>query len=360
MRWPWQQPEKRESQPFTDAITAAITASAAGTTAGDPGAIAALEAAAGLYASAFAGARLEGPDNLTTALTPAVRALLARNIIRRGESVFLIDLERGRPILRPVGSWDVRGGHMPSDWFIRCDLFGPSGNVTRFVPHAAVIHARYSVDPARPWLGIGPLGWARHTGALAANLELRLSEEAGGPSGYLLPAPEPETDEGVDADGEPVTDALSQMAKDVGNLKGKTRIVPSMQAGWSGDIADRPAGDWKVRRIGMDPPQVLPTLRSDAAEAVLAACQVPAALVVASADGTAQREAWRRWAMGPLQGLAAIIEAEIVEKLDARVTFDFAALWAHDIQGRATAFQKYVAGGMDVAKAAAVSGALME
>ena len=58
MRWPWAkaEPERREALPFTDAVVAALTAQAAGTAAGDPSAIAALEAAAGLYAAAFAGA----------------------------------------------------------------------------------------------------------------------------------------------------------------------------------------------------------------------------------------------------------------------------------------------------------------
>ena len=357
MLWPWSKPEKRETAPFTDAIVSAIAASAGGTTAGDPGAIAALEAAAGLYAHAFASARLEPDNSVTRALTPAVRALMARNLIRRGESVHLIDLEAGRPVLRPVGSWDVRGGHMPSDWFIRCDLFGPSGNVTRFVPHAAVIHARYSVDPARPWLGLGPLSWARHTAALAAGLELRLSEEAGGPSGYVMPVPEPETPEG-DGD-DPNTDPLTLIARGIAGLKGATKLVPSMAAGWSGDLADRPLGDWKSRRIGFDPPQTLPTLRTDAGEAVLSACQVPMALF-SDADGTSQRESWRRWAMGPLAGLAATVEAELLDKLDIAVTFDFRGLWAHDAAGRASAFKAMAAAGMPLADAAAASGVLME
>lgn len=74
MRWPWSaKPERRESQPFTDAITSAIYAQAAGTTTGDPGALAALEAATGLYASAFASATVT-PVGARAALTPATMA----------------------------------------------------------------------------------------------------------------------------------------------------------------------------------------------------------------------------------------------------------------------------------------------
>ena len=42
------------------------------------------------------------------------------------------------------------------------------------------------------------------------------------------------------------------------------------------------------------------------------------------------------------------------------LAFDFGSLWAHDLQGRATACAKLVQGGMALEKAAAVSGVLME
>ena len=52
MRWPWSRPEVRMARPYTDALVDYLTTSAGGTSAGDPSAIAALEAAAGLYARA--------------------------------------------------------------------------------------------------------------------------------------------------------------------------------------------------------------------------------------------------------------------------------------------------------------------
>ena len=67
--------------------------------------------------------------------------------MRRGESLFLIEINNAGLALRPAGSWDVRGGWDPSDWWYRLDLFGPSGNVTRLVPSASVVHLRYGVDP---------------------------------------------------------------------------------------------------------------------------------------------------------------------------------------------------------------------
>ena len=354
--WPFsrQKEEVRESQPFTDALVAAIGASAAGSTVADPGAIGALEAASGLYAAAFASARLT-PD--VPVLTPAVRALMARNLIRRGEDIHLIDIESGIVRLFPVGSWDVRGGWQESSWFVRADLFGPSGNITRFVPHSMVCHTRYSVDSSRPWFGLSPMAWARHTGALAGNLELRLGEETGGPTGFVIPVPEPETPEGGDDD--PTVDPLVAIATAIKALKGSTHLVPSTASGWSGDVADRPMQDWKPSRIGADPPVALSSLRTEAGRAVLNACQIPWALMDDS-DGTSQRESWRRWAMGPLAGLARVVEAELSLKLETLVRFDFSGMWAHDAAGRASAFKSLATGGMELAEAARLSGVLMD
>ena len=64
-----------------------------------------------------------------------------------------------------------------------------------------VIHCRYAVDPARPWHGIGPLGWARESAALKANLEKRLSEEAGAPVAHVVPIPQ---DGGAGDDDDPL------------------------------------------------------------------------------------------------------------------------------------------------------------
>ena len=174
MNWPWKRDEParevREDQPFTDAIVSAILAEAAGAATTNPHAIGALESAANLYARCFAAARVTGPD----VITPACMALVGRNLIRRGDDIHLVEVRRGGLYLNPVGSWDVRGGWDEGSWWYRCDLFGPSGNITKLVPSDGVLHFRYAYDSARPWHGIAPLAWASSTGALAAALELRL------------------------------------------------------------------------------------------------------------------------------------------------------------------------------------------
>ena len=349
MRWPFTKLaklERRESQPFSDAIIQAIVAQAEGTTPGDPAQTWALECAANLYASTFAAAKVTGER--TEALTPPFMAHTARNLIRRGESLSLIDIERGGLVFHQAGSWDVRGGWDEESWFYRLDLFGPSGNITRFVESAQVLHFRFAFDPARPWYGIGPLGWARETGTLQANLERRLAEEAGGPVAYILPIPQ---DGGDGEDGDP----LGSLKKDIAGAKGRTILTETTAAGWGEGMASAPRLDWKPSRLGASPPDVLRGLRSEAGMAVLSACGVPVSLAT-DADGTSQRESWRRFVMGAVEPLLGIFREELERKLETRIDFDLTGLWAHDLQGRAAAFQKMVQGGMDLAKAAGVSG----
>ena len=97
-------------------------------------------------------------------------------------------------------------------------------------------------------------------------------------------------------------------------------------------------------------------VRADAFNAVLAACGTPPALFDDS-DGTSQRESFRRYLTTVVQPLARLLERELADKLDApEVGLSFEGLYAHDLQGRATAFQKLIAGGLPVQEALVTSG----
>ena len=269
--------------------------------------------------------------------------------MRRGEDLHQIMVERGEVRLQPIGSWDVRGGPDPAAWWYRCDRFGPSGNLTELVPAAAVVRVRYAVDPARPWHGISPLGWARSTGTLTANLEVRLGEEAGGPVGHVIPYP---TGPG-DPDNE--DDPVVKLYQDIRAAKGATVITETTAAGGGEGRMAAPQSDWKPMRFGASPPAVLPSLRTEVGMSVLSACGVPVSLVT-DADGTSQREAWRRFVMGAVEPLLAMVAEEVTAKLETRVTFDLSKLWAHDLAGRAASFKAMVTAGMALDPAAALSG----
>ena len=81
----------------------AIVSQAEGTTPGDPAQTWALETSANLYARAFSAAKITGER--TDKITPSMLALIARNLIRRGDSLHVIELS------------PRRGGFSPG-WFM--------------------------------------------------------------------------------------------------------------------------------------------------------------------------------------------------------------------------------------------------
>lgn len=82
--------------------------------------------------------------------------------------------------------------------------------------------------------------------------------------------------------------------------------------------------------------------------------------LVTDADGTSQREVWRRFVMGSVEPLLEIVAKEVEAKLETRVSFDLSSLWAHNFAGRAASFKAMTTAGMDPAKAAALSGLMIQ
>ena len=319
--------ETRSSAPYTDAIVQALQERATGV-APDSSAIGSLEIASGLWARGLGSATVVSPDNsVTSVLSPSVLASMGRGLVRRGEALFVLDVRDDALRMLEASSWDVSGGHDPTTWIYRVDLPGPSATASRRYLAASVVHIRFAVDPASPWRGVSPLEWATATGKLGANLETRLGEESGGPVGYLLPVPQ----DGGD-------DNLGELRKDLASLGGGISLVETTAGGWSEGRGSAPRSDWKAERLGARFPESSVSLWSDVGRVVLAACGVPPALADPSADGTAQRESWRRFLHGSLQPVSRIIEEECSSKLDTEISLSFRSLMASDLAGRARAF----------------------
>ena len=350
MRWPWARTEHRASA--TDALVQAILGAAQGKATGDWRAIAALETAVSLYASAFAVSTVICENaRVTAALTPSFLATVARSLIRRGEYLALLEVTPARGLeLMTAGGWDVRGGPAEDGWWYRCDLSGPSGTVSRTVPAAQVLHVRYAVDTARPWRGLSPLEWAGSTGTLAGNLELRLGEEAGSPVGAYLALPRAD---GTDPDDE--SDPLADIRADIRAAGGSQVLVETTAAAFGEGRGAAPTTDWKPNRFGANPGPVLDLLRTNVGMAILSACGVPVSLAT-DADGTSQRESWRRFVHGPVAALAAIVGGELGRKLDTPVSFTFGSLYASDLTGRAAALGRLVKAQIPLDQAREIAG----
>ena len=161
------------------------------------------------------------------------------------------------------------------------------------------------------------------------------------------------TDGGDDDDED--NDPLAPTKAAIKTLRGRLAFVETTSAGWDEGQTKAPRRDWQQQRIGASPPATLRDLRGDVAMAILEACGVPVSLVTA-ADGTSQRESWRRFIMGAVAPQAAGLAAELSEKLETPVSFDFAPLWASDLVGRSQALRNLVKADVPLAEARRLAG----
>ena len=334
--WPFsRKPETREATGgFTGIISQLVELQASGTTQ-QASATVAMEAAAGALSRAFAGAMVEGLDDVVAALTPRTLGQIGRDLVRVGESLHVIRMSRGRLALFPCSTWYWEGDADPADWLCTATTYGPSGSSTWRVPQASVVFVTWGSPTARPYHGLGPASWARDTARLSENTERSLANEAGGPVAQLLPIP----DDGGDGDED--TDALAGLKADIGKAKGGALLVETVAGGWGEGKVGAPQSDWKPHRLGPQPTEAMVKLADAAFARVLAACGASPALWDDS-DGTSKREALRQWHMGVVRPLARLLEHELTDKLSAPVKLKFDR-YPMDQVSRAQVFSKLAA-----------------
>ena len=120
--------------------------------------------------------------------------------------------------------------------------------------------------------------------------QAHLADEASGPRGSLIPLG---VDPGDDDDAE--TSPVAKLQKMVGGLRGSAALVESTRNMGDGLPMGAPTRDWQPNRLGANPPDALVDLSDKASLAVLAACGIPPELMSGQGQGTAAREAFRRF-----------------------------------------------------------------
>ena len=215
----------------------------------------------------------------------------------------------------------------------------------RFVPAASVLHFRYVADASTPWRGNGPVEVAALAGRLSAETVRALGDESSGPVGRLL---------GIPVDGADAT--VEGLKADIKNAAGRVALLETGDWGNAGGDAKV---DLKAERFGAEPPASLVDLVNVSSREIYAACGFNAALWGGS-QAASVREAWRLALFGVLSPLGRLVEVELKDKLDDEVSLSWQELRASDLSGRARAFQSMVGGGMDISKAIAVAGLMVE
>ena len=315
-----------EDRGYTDVITQALVDAAADTQVNAY--VSALEVVAGQLSRAFASATVSGAG--AEPFTPWVMAQIGRQLIEDGEAVWY---RVGRRLAR-AETWETMRG--------RYQL--TVAGVQQGAAADRVLHVRWNMDVSSG-RGLAPLTTARTLKTLMQRLEQALTDEQSAAIGYLLPVP---------ADGQAET--VAKLKEDLAGLRGRIAIIETARAGWGETDAGSGRAEYRLVRLGPDVPAGNVTLFTAAREAVMAACGYPVQLAQDS-DGTAQREAWRRYLHGTVAPLGRLLAAEAA-RIGLPVEIGFDQLFASDIMGRARAFQSLVGAGMSLEAAAAASGIL--
>ncbi len=322
------QPEA-EDRNYSDIVTQALVDAATDNL--TDAYVSALEIAAGQLSRAFAAAGVSGTG--AAAFDTWTMAQIGRSLVEGGEAVWY---RVGRRLMR-ADNYEI----LPTG---RYQLSLAGGVRTKDARR--VFHARWNVDTASG-RGLSPLGAARTLRQLMQRLEGSLATEGNAAVGYLLPVP---------SDG--AAGNIEQLKQDLAALQGRIAVVETTRQGWGEGQSAAPRRDFDLARLGPAYPEGNVRLFVAARESVLAACGYPVQLAQDS-DGTAQREAWRRYLHGTVAPLGRIVARE-AQRVGLAIALDWDALFASDIAGRARAFQSLVGGGMDIAQAAAAAGLLME
>lgn len=317
-----------EHRNYTDIVTQALVDAATDTLA--DAYIAALEIAAGTLSRAFAAATVGGAA--MDLFTPWTMAQIGRQLVEYGDAPWFL---AGRRLIRG-DNYELNAAATEYSFSLAAGQFR--------APASRVVHVRWNID-TNSGRGMGPLQTARSLRVLMQRLEASVSDELNAAVGYLLPIP---------ADGDAGT--VEALKADLAALKGRIAVIETARQGWGTGPTGAPRRDYDLMRMGPNIPASSVQLYTVARNAVLTACGMPIALT-GEEDGTAQREAWRRYLHGTVAPLGRlVVEAAAAAGLTLTIAWD--NLFASDIAGRARAFQSLVGGGMSLENAAAASGIL--
>ena len=364
-------PDKQETEPasYTDMMVAELEALALGNRTASATSHAALETACMIYSSCLAAMRVSNP-----AVTPEVMCEIGRQLIRRGEILFRIELDDSGMIeLTPIATHSVHGAS--KRWRYEAHITYPSGSETLDLSRDEVLHLVWATDPIRgQWQGISPIALAATTMKAAGQLEQAILDESGIPPSQLLAMPD--TVSGKVGSTQSFLDTGETPRGNTSDLsvwghskaaRGKVMVVPSMPFDpadakrWNQIPAGSP-GSFKPNRTGPEFGGNHDPIRKSLHHGILSCCGIPVSLGgVDQGTGTESRESFRRFTFTSLAGLARRIEGECRRKLDdPELRVDLSPLNSADIIGRARSFQALASGGMEVEQAARISGVLAD
>ena len=321
---PWSR-EQRTS--YSELVVAGLTALSGADANADL--LAGVETAAGMWERALSAGR-------SSILSPHQLAMIGRSLLLTGESVWWKSRASG---LMPVAQYELSGrSGAQSRWTYKVTIEGPDGGIVKNASAGYVLHVRIGSTPSRPWEGVSPLTRAGATRDALKAIETSLKKEHEGPTGHLLPVPNP--------DDETLKSGL------VG-LSGKTLLVEQSELGLPGEGATSRT-TWTPKRIGPEPSEATIAAREPIRRDLLEAAGLPPSLVAPSTANSA-REGLRQFLWMTINPVVRLVSAEL-KRIGLDDEIDMAGLNAGDLTGRARALAQLVKSGVPLPEARRLTG----
>ena len=313
---------------YANAYLEAALAAALGDSGTTADAVAVVESCSSLIGDPFLVASVDGRP-----VAPSQLHQMARDMLRRGNSVWALDVVDGELELQRACSWAVEStSPNPARWQYKIEIATPSAMVSKVLQADSVIHLMMDSQPESPWQGRAPWQSAPLTGRAIAELERSIGDESHIYAGRVWIAPDAATQAQVDA-----------MGRTVALLKGGGQVVSetTAQGFGQGAIAAPPAAkDWKAEHTG--PAHVVGNvqMRDSLENAIAGAYGVAPAYLNRQATAPALAATKRLAFLDRTLPLAAKIAEELALKLDSpgyRIHWPNLADQSVDVQLRAQA-----------------------
>ena len=295
--------EHRQSSGYTNLAIDALVQNALGATP-KVVALAAVESCVSIIADPFNVATVEG--------FPVPRAMLhdaARDLLRHGESCYLLDVDDDGLHMVRAARWEIAGRSPdPSRWSYSLEIEAPGGTIERRSPGEGVLHFRMNASRDTPWRGLPPWKLADLSSAALAAIERGVRDESKIPSGRVWTGP--------DGMGQNIAQGMADALKD---LAGRMVITPTTAMGMGQGKIAAPAKDWMPTATGQDHKPGNVNMRTAIEGSISAAYGVPALFLNPAATAPGVREAKRLAYLNKTKPLASLMATELTTKLNTNV-----------------------------------------
>ena len=235
---------------------------------------------------------------------------MARDLLRRGNSVWALDVVDGELELQRACSWAVEStSPNPARWLYKLDIATPSAMVGKVLPADSVIHLMMDSQPESPHQGRAPWQSAPLTGRALAELERSIGDESCIYAGRVWIAPDGASQGQIEA-----------MARTVQLLKGGGQVISESTAqgfGQGAIAAPAAAKDWKAEHTGPNHPQANVLMRDSLENAIAGAYGIAPAYLNRQATAPALTAVKRLAFLDRTVPLAALIAEQLADKLDS-------------------------------------------